>query len=64
MSPAACCLARRSMRAVSAMVSLIAAMPGGQGCALRAGTGASPNRQLSVTGTACQANPYRNISIT
>ncbi len=41
MSPAACCLARRSMQAVSAMVSLIAAMLGGQGCPLRAGTGAS-----------------------
>ena len=43
MSPAACCLARRSMRAVSAMVSLIAAMRGGQGCPPRAGTGASPS---------------------
>ena len=43
MSPAACCLARRSMRAVSAMVSLMAAMPGGQGCPLREGTGASPS---------------------
>ena len=43
MSPAACCLAGRSMRAVSAIVSLIAAMPDGQGCPLRAETGASPS---------------------
>jgi hypothetical protein len=25
---------------------------------------APPTRQLSVTGAACQANPYRNIGIT
>ena len=42
MSRAACWRARRVSRAVSATVSLMAPMPGGQGCPGRAGTGASP----------------------
>ena len=41
--PTACRLVRRSIRAVSTMVSLIPAMPVGQGCPPRAGTGASPS---------------------
>ena len=41
-SPAACCLARTVSRMVSAMDSLIGAMPAGQGRPARSGTGASP----------------------
>ena len=42
MSPAVYWVARCVSRAVSAMESLMAAMPGGQGCAPWSGTGASP----------------------
>ena len=42
MSPAVYCLVRCASRAVSAMDSLMAAMPGGQGFPARSGTGASP----------------------
>ena len=41
-SPAAYCLARPANRAVSAIDSLMGAMPGGQGWPPRTGTGASP----------------------
>ena len=41
-SLAACCLARTVSRMVSAMDSLIGAMPAGQGWPPRSGTGASP----------------------
>jgi hypothetical protein len=48
MSPAVCCAARCASRAVSAMESLIAAMPGGQGCPPRSGTGAVPGAGLGL----------------
>ena len=60
-SPAACCLAKRSMRAVSAIVSLIAAMPGGQGCPLRALTCASPSG-MRRSGPVILSSPSRPSS--
>jgi hypothetical protein len=41
-SPAAYCVARAASRVVSAIDSLMGAMPGGQGWPPRAGMGASP----------------------
>ncbi len=59
-SPAAYCLARPASRAVSAIDSLIGAMPGGQGWPPRTGTGASPRE---ISRSASLISPSSTVSL-
>ena len=59
-SPAAYCLARPASRAVSAIDSLMGAMPGGQGWPPRTGTGASPR---GISRSASVISPSSTVSL-